>query len=139
LSGQFLVGEDNMLSYVMVGSNEIKQSVKFYTAVLAPLGYVLGVDAKTYIGFGPKSAPEKAQFFVTRPFNKKAATAGNGTMITLKAKSRMAVDGFHAAALANGGTDEGNPALRPAEGTDYYAYIRDLDGNKICAHCSRAK
>ena len=128
-----------MLSYVMVGSSKIKRSAKFYTAALAPLGYVPGVDSKYYIGFGPKGAPEMAQFFVTKPYNKKAATAGNGTMITLKAKSRKAVDGFHAAALANGGTDEGNPALRPAEGTDYYAYIRDLDGNKICAHCSRAK
>jgi len=60
-------------------------------------------------------------------------------MVTLKAGSRKAVDGFHAAALANGGTDEGKLGLRPADGTNYYAYIRDPDGNKICAHCSRAK
>lgn len=128
-----------MLSYVMVGSTNIKRSAKFYTAALAPLGYVPGDGGENYIGFGPKGAPDKAQFFVTKPFNKKVATAGNGTMITLKAGSRKAVDGFHAAALANGGTDEGKPGLRPAGGTNYFAYIRDPDGNKICAHCSRAK
>jgi catechol 2,3-dioxygenase-like lactoylglutathione lyase family enzyme len=132
--------EGNMIWYVMVGSTNIKRSTKFYTATLAPLGYVPVGDSKNYIGFGPKGAPEEAQFFVTKPFNKKAATAGNGTMITLRTKSRKAVDGFHAAALANGGTDEGKPAFRyPADGTNYFAYIRDPDANKISAHCSRAK
>jgi hypothetical protein len=50
-------------------------------------------------------------------------------MVTLKARSRKAVDGFHAEALANSDTDEGKSALRPPDGTDYYAYILDLDGN----------
>ncbi|MDA0230064.1 MAG: VOC family protein [Proteobacteria bacterium] len=128
-----------MLSYVMVGSSNVKRTVKFYTAALAPLGYVPDDQSKSYIGFGPKGAPDKAKFFVSKPFNKKPPTAGNGTMITLKANSRKAVDGFHAAALANGGTDEGKPGLRPADGSNYYAYMRDPDGNKICAHCSKAK
>ena len=55
------------------------------------------------------------------------------------AKSRRAVEGFHAAALANGGTDEGKPGPRPAGGSNYVAYARDPDGNKICAYCAKAK
>ena len=127
-----------MLGYVMVGCTNVKRSAKFYDAVLAPLGLAQSGGSDRYIGYGPKNAPGKAQFFVTKPHNKKPATAGNGTMISLKAKSRKAVDGFHAAALANGGTDEGKPGPRPADGTTYYAYVRDPDGNKICAFCAKA-
>ena len=127
-----------MLGYVMVGSTNVKRSAKFYDAVLAPLGLAQSGGSDRYIGYGPKNAPAKAQFFVTKPHNKKPATAGNGTMISLKAKSPKAVDGFHAAALANGGTDEGKPGPRPADGTTYYAYVRDPDGNKICAFCAKA-
>ncbi len=127
-----------MLGYVMVGTTNMKRSTKFYDAVLAPLGLVQGGGSANYTGYGPKNAPEKAAFFVTKPHNKKPATSGNGTMIALKARSRKAVDGFHAAALANGGTDEGKPGPRPADGTTYYAYVRDPDGNKICAFCAKA-
>jgi len=59
-------------------------------------------------------------------------------MIALAAKSR-AVDEFHAAALASGGTDDGKPGPRPAGGSNYVAYVRDPDGNKICAYCEKAQ
>src|SRR5579862_6442605 len=103
----------------MVGSSNIKRSAKFYDAALAPLGLVQTGGNKNYIGYGPKNAPQKAQFYVTKPFNKKKATFGNGTMIALAAKTRKAVDGFHAAALASGGKDDGKPGPRPADGTNY--------------------
>jgi catechol 2,3-dioxygenase-like lactoylglutathione lyase family enzyme len=128
-----------VLAYIMVGSSNIKRSAKFYDAALAPLGLVQTGASETYIGYGPKNAPQKAQFYVTKPYNKKAATFGNGTMIALVAKSRRAVEGFHAAALASGGTDEGKPGPRPAGGTNFVAYARDPDGNKICAYLAKAK
>jgi len=128
-----------MLAYVMVGSNNLKRAAKFYDAALAPLGLAQSGGSDRYIGYGPKGAPEKARFYITKPFNKKAATFGNGTMISLVAKSRRAVDGFHAAALASGGTDDGKPGPRPAGGTNYVAYVRDPDGNKICAYCEKVK
>ena len=127
-----------MIGYVMVGSSNVKRSAKFYDAVLAPLGLAQGGGSDRYVGYGPKASPGKTAFYVTKPYNKKAASAGNGTMIALKARSRKAVDAFHAAALANGGTDEGKPGPRPADGTTYYAYVRDPDGNKICAYCAKA-
>lgn len=127
-----------MLGYVMVGSTNMKRSTKFYDAVLAPLGLVRGGGSSNYVAYGPKAAPSKTEFYVTKPYNKKPATAGNGTMIALKVRSRKALDAFHAAALANGGTDEGKPGPRPADGTSHYAYVRDPDGNKICAYCDKA-
>ena len=128
-----------MLAYVMVGSSNLKRSAKFYDAALAPLGLARSGGGDRYVGYAPKSAPAKSQFYVTRPYNRKAASAGNGTMISLKAKSRRAVEAFHAAALAAGGTDEGKPGPRPADGSNYVAYVRDPDGNKICAYCAKAK
>src|SRR5215470_17988612 len=106
-----------MLAYVMVGSNNLKRSAKFYDLVLAPLGLVQAGGSNRYIGYGPKGAPEKARFYVTKPYNKKAATFGNGTMISLVAKSKKAVEPFYAAAMAAGGTDEGKPGPRPADGS----------------------
>ena len=128
-----------MLAYVMVGSNDLKRSQKFYDAALAPLGLARTGDGERYFGYAPKSAPDEAQFFITKPFDKKPATFGNGTMISLAASSKRAVEEFHAAALANGGIDDGKPGPRPADGSNYVAYVRDPDGNKICAYCEKAK
>jgi catechol 2,3-dioxygenase-like lactoylglutathione lyase family enzyme len=125
-----------MLAYIMVGAKNIKRAAKFYDAALAPLGLVQTGMEDRYAGYGPKNAPAKTQFYVTKPYNKKPATFGNGTMIAFAAKSKKAVDGFYAAARASGGTDEGKPGPR---GTSYAAYVRDLDGNKICAYCVKAK
>ncbi len=132
------IGDCDMLSYVMLGCTDVKRATKFYNSVLGTLGYVPSAETKSYAAYGTKSNPEKIQFYVTKPYNKKPATAGNGTMITFKARSRKAVDQFHAAALALGASDEGKPGLRPVDGNDYYAYVRDQDGNKLCAHSSRA-
>lgn len=75
-------------------------------------------------------------FWILRPYDKKAASAGNGVTVAFETKSRAAVDAFHAAAMAAGATDEGPPGLRLHYHPDYYAaYVRDLDGNKICAVC----
>ena len=64
------------------------------------------------------------------PFDKKKATIGNGTMISFDGKNPEKVNEFHQKALKIGATNEGFPG--PRHGEDYYAYIRDLDGNKIC-------
>ena len=128
-----------MLAYIMVGASNLKRSGKFYDAALAPLGLVRTGGSDRYLGYGPKKAPDKSQFYVTKPYNRKAATFGNGTMIAFVAKTKRAVEEFHAAALASGGTDEGKPGPRPADGTNYAAYARDPDGNKICAYLAKVK
>ena len=67
-----------------------------------------------------------------KPENGQPARAGNGIMVGLHADSEAQVQAFHAAALANGGTDEGAPGLRPQYAPDYFgAYVRDPEGNKL--------
>jgi predicted lactoylglutathione lyase len=74
--------------------------------------------------------------WVCTPFDDRAASVGNGTMVALKAATWEQVDQFHAAAIAHGGTSEGAPALRPQYNPDFYAaYVRDPDGNKLAAVC----
>jgi catechol 2,3-dioxygenase-like lactoylglutathione lyase family enzyme len=68
------------------------------------------------------------------PHNKKEASFGNGAMITFSVDSMERVSDFYDLALSLGATDEGLPGPRHDE--HYYAYFRDLDGNKICAYCS---
>ena len=72
-----------------------------------------------------------------KPYNKAAASIGNGTMITFLADSKRIVDQFYAIGLENGGIDEGSPGPRHSE--HYYTYLRDLDGNKICAFTQTSK
>ena len=81
-----------------------------------------------------KNNLNEREFYVTRPNNKEVATYGNGTMILFQADSNKTVDSFHASALENGGVNEGLPGIR-SDG-NYYAYIRDPEGNKICAKCN---
>jgi catechol 2,3-dioxygenase-like lactoylglutathione lyase family enzyme len=71
-------------------------------------------------------------FAITTPINGKAATHGNGSTIGFAVKSAAQGDAWHAAGVANGGTTcEDPPGLR--ENNIYLAYLRDPDGNKICA------
>jgi predicted lactoylglutathione lyase len=76
----------------------------------------------------------KPALCITRPFDGKPATAGNGSMIALVVDTRAKVDALHAKALELGGACEGKPGLRGNEGPQafYGAYFRDLDGNKLC-------
>ncbi len=123
-----------MLGYVMVGANDPQRAAKLYDAALEPLGLCRAESSDDYVAYAPPNAPSAIEFYVTKPFDQQPATFGNGGMIALLAASRDAVDEFHAVALKNGGVDEGAPGPRPADADGYYAYIRDFDGNKICAY-----
>ena len=115
----------------MVGSNDYKKSSEFYDAILEPLKLKKIVTTEKYIGYAHSSEPDKAQFYVTDPVNGDPATFGNGTQITLLAESKEAVEKFYEIAMSKGAVDEGAPGVR-SDG-NYYAYIRDMDGNKIAA------
>ena len=81
----------------------------------------------------------RCRFWVVTPFNRRRATNGNGSMVAFEAETRAAVDAFHAAAIAAGAIDEGEPGLRSYHAHFYAAYVRDLDGNKLCAVCEKAE
>jgi catechol 2,3-dioxygenase-like lactoylglutathione lyase family enzyme len=128
-----------MISHVTVGSNDIARAKAFYERVMAPLGYVRVMAGDDYFAYGEaEGAP--ACFWVVTPFDGRPAERGNGWHCALLAPSRAAVDAFHAAALAAGGSDEGAPGLRPQYSDNYYgAYVRDPDGNKLQAVCYQAE
>ena len=119
------------ISFVMVGTNDLDKSSKFYDIVLANLGMKRVTVTERYIAYSHSSGDDSLKFYITKPQNKKNATAGNGTMVALSAETKEAVDKFHKIALENGAVDEGKPGLR-SDG-NYYSYIRDLDGNKIAS------
>ena len=124
-----------MIGYAMVGASDLKRSTDFYDALLAPLGLEKVELDMVYTAYAPKITPGDIEFYVTKPFDQNAATAGNGSMEAFKVAQRRSIDLFHQIGLENHGLDEGAPGLRPADGTVYYAYVRDPDGNKICAYC----
>ena len=119
------------ISFVMVGTNDLEKSSKFYDSILVHLGMKRVTITERYIGYGHSSEDEGVKFYITKPHNKENATAGNGTMVALAAETKDAVDKFHKTAIENGAVDEGAPGVR-SDG-NYYGYIRDFDGNKITA------
>ena len=120
-----------IFGFIIVGTNDIVTSAKFYDAIFVPLNLIQIITTKLYIGYAKKNTPSDIEFYITKPFNKEPATYGNGTQISLLVDSKEAVDKFHAITLKNGVTNEGSPGIRSR---DYYAYARDLDDNKICVY-----
>lgn len=118
-----------MFTHICVSARDLQESTRFYTAALTPLGAQnLGPFSETSHGF----RKDGAMLLIMLPRDGQAATHSNGGTIGFKAPSREAVDAFHAAGLANGGTDEGEPGPR-LDGNVYGAYLRDPVGNKLCA------
>ncbi len=124
-----------MILYITLGSNDLKRSRKFYDAVLAPLGYKCLVSKHDEIGYGVEGDHRACRIWLVQPYLKLPATWGNGTLLALAAPTRAAVDAFYAAAMQNGGIDEGAPGLRPYSTNFYASYVRDPDGNKLSAVC----
>lgn len=121
-------------SHVTLGSNDLTRSRRFYDAVFGAIGGPSGTD---FVYGSPRVMYRHDGFLlaVVQPLNGEPATAGNGSTIGLLIDSPEQVDAFHAAAMANGGTTcEDPPGKRetPAGGL-YLAYVRDPDGNKLCA------
>lgn len=130
-----------MINYVSIGANDIALSTNFWEAVLTPLGYKKCWESENGAALAPDGDYNKmGSVFIGKPYNKETAIPSNGTMPGFFAASRAAVDAFHAAALANGGSCEGAPGLREQYGPNMYlAYIRDPIGNKFSALCTASE
>lgn len=125
-----------MFSHVMLGSNDIERSKRFYSAVLGVLGAGEPVVNQASTGHTRLFyRHDGATFCVTEPIDGAPATYANGGTIGFKCNSPEQVTQFHDAAVANGGTSiEQPPGLRQNKmGALYLSYVRDPDGNKLCA------
>ena len=119
-----------MFAFITIGTNNLKKSSQFYDELLKTLGIVRVIQDERYVGYSKEDNLEIIEFYIMCPLDKKKATIGNGTMISFDGKNPEKVNEFHQKALKIGATNEGFPG--PRHGEDYYAYIRDLDCNKIC-------
>ena len=122
-----------MIGYVMVGTNNLDKAIIFYDKVLKIINLTRKDTDEVCAGYTQNNGDGSIEFYVTKPANKKTATFGNGTQVSFLVSSREIVDKFHEIALKAGGTSEGSGGERPEGSGVYYSYIRDLDGNKICA------
>ena len=121
-----------MIAYSTIGVDDMARAIRFYDAAFAPLGAMRDTTSETWTGYS--RAGDRAKFFLTRPFDRAAASGGNGAMLAFLGEDRAAIDLFHAAALENGGICEGPPGVREGMNPVFYAaYVRDCDGNKLCA------
>ncbi|WP_424931774.1 VOC family protein [Amaricoccus macauensis] len=113
------------MNYFVVGTNDLDAATRFYDALLAGVGLhrISPSDRMTYwLGEG-------FAFAAAKPFDGQPATKGNGSMVGFSVGGREEVARLHALALELGGACEGAPGAR---GPRFSAYVRDLDGNKLC-------
>lgn len=118
------------LNYVTLGSNDVEKARIYYDAVLPLVGGAIAADYMPHaFCYAMRGG---GRIWISSPFDKKAATAGNGNMVGLLCGSEAEVRAAHEIALSKGGTNEGDPGPRPQYGPDFYAaYVRDPDGNKM--------
>ena len=117
-----------MIDHIGIDVADYERSKRFYAEALGPLGYELMMEpVENVAGFGAEGKPD---FWIA------VGSSTGGTHVAFVADERATVDAFHAAALAAGGADNGQPGLRPIYHEHYYgAYVRDPDGNNVEAVC----
>jgi catechol 2,3-dioxygenase-like lactoylglutathione lyase family enzyme len=117
-----------MFDHLSLGVRDLAASIAFYDAALAPLGFVRLWTKERGAGYGPAGAKDEPFAIV-----KNAGAAPSPAFhLAFAATSREAVDGFHGAALAAGGVDDGGPGIRDRYDPGYYAaFVRDLDGHRL--------
>lgn len=116
-----------MIGYVTLGTNDLEKAAAFYDALLAEIGAERFMENEQFIAWS--TAPDQPAVSVSKPYDGKPATVGNGVMVALVVDSTDKVDTVYTKAIALGATCEGPPGLR-MEGF-YAGYFRDLDGNKL--------
>jgi catechol 2,3-dioxygenase-like lactoylglutathione lyase family enzyme len=127
-----------MFNHVMIGTNDIERSKRFYNAVLGTLGAPGPTQNRADSGHARLFyRHDGSSFVVSEPIDDNVATAANGGTIAFRCSSPQQVRDFHDTAVANGGTSiEEPPGPRETGiGIVHLAYVRDPDGNKLCAIC----
>ena len=134
-----------MFSHIHTGVTDFDRAFAFYSMVLKELGLALRFkeadqDANIHWAGWQTPGVGRPLFLIGKPFDKEVHQVGNGQMVAFLASSRAQVRRVYETALANGGTCEGAPGLRPHYHANYYgAYFRDTEGNKVGVACHHAE
>jgi catechol 2,3-dioxygenase-like lactoylglutathione lyase family enzyme len=117
-----------MIGYVTIGTNDIDKACAFYDGLLGEVGakQLFGMDRIKFYG----TSNAQPMLAVCKPYDGEAQHCGNGNMVAIPGGSREGVDRLYQKAMDLGATDEGAPGERMP--VFYGAYVRDLDGNKLC-------
>ncbi len=118
-----------MIGYVTIGTSDMEKACAFYDALLGEIGgsQLMGMDRIKFYGTGG----DGAMLAICIPYDEKEQNCGNGNMVAINAGDNETAAKLYAKALELGATDEGEPGDR-VPGVFYGAYVRDLDGNKLC-------
>ncbi|GGE50539.1 lactoylglutathione lyase [Marinicauda pacifica] len=119
-----------MIGYVTLGTNDLERAAKFYDRLCGLLDTGRMMEFDTFIAWGKPGGG--AGIGLTKPYDGKPATVGNGVMVALAARDKAHVDEIYNAAIEMGAKDEGAPGPRGDDGF-YAGYFRDPDGNKLNA------
>jgi catechol 2,3-dioxygenase-like lactoylglutathione lyase family enzyme len=123
-----------MFNHVSIGVRDLGKARRFYDAALKPLGYEVLSEGEAYLGYGNGSVA----LWVTRADRPVPADEKSGLHFCFDAPSRKSVDAFHAAAVKNGGCDNGKPGVRADYDANYYAaFAVDPDGYRLEAYCGK--
>lgn len=120
-----------MIGYVTLGTNDLEKAVSFYDQLFATIGAGRFLETEQFVAWS--TGMDQAGISVTKPFDGKPATVGNGNMVAIMLDSNDKVDAFYKKALELGATCEGKPGPRGEMSGFYAGYFRDLDGNKLNA------
>ena len=124
-----------MIDHVSIGVRDVEKTKGFYDAALKPLGYKCLSEGEGSLGYGR----EAVALWISSAEHPVSADMKSGLHFCFTAPTPRSVDAFHAAALSNGGRDNGKPGLRADYGSGYYAaFIIDPDGYRLEAHCQSA-
>ena len=126
-----------MFSHVFVSVTDFERALAFYSPLMQALGLELRFcePDKPWAGWH-SAGGQRPLFVICKPYNGQPHAPGNGQMTAFAAADRATVQAVYHAALAHGGTSEGEPGLRPQYHANYWgAYFRDPDGNKLCVAC----
>ena len=116
------------MSHISIGTNRFDEARKFYDTLMPIIGAKVIVEFPGAVAYG-KLYPE---FWLQEPHDGKKAETANGVHFGFVAESKKAVQAFYDAAIAAGGSTDGEPGSRPHYGEPYYGcFVRDLDGHKI--------
>lgn len=120
-----------MIGYVTLGTNDLEKAVSFYDQLFGTIGAGRFLETEQFVAWS--TGMDQAGVSITKPFDGKPATVGNGTMVAIMLDSNEKVDAFYQKAIELGGTCEGKPGPRGEMSGFYAGYFRDLDGNKLNA------